>query len=63
LANLDLWNLKKIKLPDNRARGGSAVIIINNIQHSEREKYVTRDIQATTVTFEASKQRLTVSAV
>jgi hypothetical protein len=35
-------------------------IIRNNIKHFEKEKYVTRDIQATTVT---SKQRLTVNAI
>jgi hypothetical protein len=45
------------------ARGGSAVIIRNNIKHFEEEKYVTRDIQARTVTTETSKNRLTVSAM
>jgi hypothetical protein len=42
---------------------GSAVIIRNNIKHFEEEKYVTCDIQATIVTVETSKQRLTVSAI
>jgi GTP-sensing pleiotropic transcriptional regulator CodY len=44
-------------------RGGSAVISRNNIKHFEEEKYVTCDIQATIVTLETSKQRLTVSAI
>jgi hypothetical protein len=44
------------------ARGGSAVIIRNNIKLFEKEKYVSHDIQATIVTLETSKQRLTVSA-
>jgi hypothetical protein len=45
------------------ARGGSAVIIRNNIKHFEEEKYVTCDIQATIVSDETSKQRLTASAI
>jgi exonuclease III len=49
--------------PANTARGGSAVIIRNNIKHFEGEKYVTCDIQATIVTVETSKQKLTVSAI
>jgi hypothetical protein len=47
----------------NTARGGSPVIIINNIKHLEEEKYVTCDIPATIVTVETSKQGLTVSAI
>jgi GTP-sensing pleiotropic transcriptional regulator CodY len=42
--------------PANTARGGSPVIIRNNIKHFEEEKYVTQDIQAAIVTFETSKQ-------
>jgi hypothetical protein len=49
--------------PANTARGGSAIIIKNNIQHFEEEKYVTRDIQATLVTVKTSKQNLTVSTI
>jgi GTP-sensing pleiotropic transcriptional regulator CodY len=49
--------------PDNTARGGSAVIIRNNIKQFEEEKYVTCDFKATIVTVETSKQRLTVSAI
>jgi GTP-sensing pleiotropic transcriptional regulator CodY len=49
--------------PANTARGGSTVIIRNNIKHFEEEKYVTHDIQATIVTVETSKQRLTVSVI
>jgi GTP-sensing pleiotropic transcriptional regulator CodY len=49
--------------PANTARGGSTVIIRNNIKHFEEEKYVTCDIQATVVTVEASKQKDTVSAI
>jgi hypothetical protein len=49
--------------PANTARGGSAIIIRNNIKHFEEEKYVTRDIQATIAITETSKQRFTVSAI
>jgi hypothetical protein len=45
------------------AQGGSTIIITKNIKHFEEEKYVTRDIQATTVTTETSKQGLTVSEI
>jgi ssDNA-specific exonuclease RecJ len=47
----------------NTARASSAVIIKNNIKHFEEGKYVTRDIQAITVTVKTSKQNLTVSAI
>jgi hypothetical protein len=49
--------------PANTARGGSAVIIKNNIKHFEDEKYVSSDVQATIVTVETSKLILTVSAI
>jgi hypothetical protein len=49
--------------PANTARGGSAIIIKNNIKHFEEGKYVTRDIQATIVTVKTSKQNLTFSAI
>ena len=49
--------------PANTARGGSAVIIKNNIKHFEEEKYVTYDIQATVVTIETTKQKYKVSAI
>jgi hypothetical protein len=49
--------------PANTARGRSAVIIRNNINYFEEEKYVICDIQATIVTAETSKERLTVSAI
>jgi hypothetical protein len=49
--------------PANTARGGSAIILRNNIKHYEEEKYATHEIQATIVTIETSKQRLTVSAI
>jgi hypothetical protein len=48
--------------PANMARGGSDVII-RYVKHFEEEKYVTCNIQATIVTVETSKQRLTVSAI
>jgi hypothetical protein len=45
------------------ARGGSAVIIRNNIQHFKEEKYATCDIQTIIGTTVTSKQRLTVKAI
>jgi hypothetical protein len=49
--------------PANTARGGSALIIRNNIPHYEEEKYATPSIQATTVTLLSTNQTLTVSAI
>jgi hypothetical protein len=49
--------------PANMAQGGSTIIIRYNIKHIEEEKYVTRDIQATNVTIDASKPRHTVSEI
>lgn len=49
--------------PANTARGGSAVIIKSNIKHFEEGKYTPHDIQATIVTVETSKQKLTVCAI
>jgi exonuclease III len=49
--------------PANAVWGGSAVIIRNNIKPFEEENFVSRDIQATIVTVETSKQRLTASAI
>ena len=49
--------------PANTVRGGSAVIIKNNIKHHEEEKYATYYIQAATVTIETTKQKLNVSAI
>ena len=49
--------------PANTARGGSAVIIRDNIKHYEEEKWATVDIQATSVTIVTTKRTLTVSAI
>lgn len=49
--------------PANTARGGSAVIIKDNIKHYEEEKYITCDIQATNIAVETTKHKLTVSAI
>lgn len=35
--------------PDNTAKGGSAIIIRNNIQHHEKSKYQSEHIRVTTV--------------
>lgn len=50
--------------PDNTARGGSAVIVNNSIQHYEEEKYETKEIQATTINVVTKNHhRITVSAI
>jgi exonuclease III len=49
--------------PAYTARGGSAVIIRNNIKHFEEKMYVICDIQGAIVTVGTSKQKLIVSAI
>lgn len=49
--------------PANTARGGSGVIIRKNIRHYEEENFMTRDMQATTLTLLTTKQMLTISTI
>jgi endonuclease/exonuclease/phosphatase family metal-dependent hydrolase len=49
--------------PDEKAHGGSAVIIKHSIQHYERAKYELPNIQATSVTIADKTSELTVAAV
>lgn len=50
--------------PDNRARGGSAIIIKESVKHYEEAKYISQEIQATSVTLTLANQRvLTLIAV
>lgn len=49
--------------PSNNARGGSAVIIRENIKHYEEQKYSTGPIQATTVKIRTNKWQYNVTAV
>jgi exonuclease III len=60
---LQYYNTYHTIHPDNTARGGSAIVIKNNIKHLEEDNYVTRDIQATIVTVATIKQKITVSAI
>lgn len=48
--------------PDNAARGGSAIIIKNNILHYEEIKYNTREIQATAVSVSIRHSQITLVA-
>lgn len=49
--------------PDNTARGGSAIIVKNNICHYEEQKYETKEIQATSISIKTKNHSLTVTAV
>jgi len=49
--------------PTNRARGGSAVIIRNNIQHHEEKHICTEKFQITNVSIKTKQQFLTIGAV
>lgn len=49
--------------PANTARGGSAVIIRENIEHWEEEKISEINMQVTSVTIKTLNQKLTVSAL
>lgn len=49
--------------PDDKSRGGSAVIIKDNIQHYEGPKYATKEIQATIVRIQTKKGYNTIAAI
>lgn len=49
--------------PDGKARGGTALIIKNNIKHHETEKYATERLQATSVNIEDKTGTITISAI
>jgi exonuclease III len=50
--------------PQNTARGGTAVLVKDNMVHHihEEAKYVTNEIQATAVTIEMKRQAITFAA-
>jgi hypothetical protein len=48
--------------PENTARGGSAVLVKDNIKHYEEQKYETSKIQATAVKIMMGKYKITVAA-
>lgn len=49
--------------PDNNAKGGSAVIIKENLQHYEEANYVTEKVQLTAVTLRTLRYPLIVAAI
>ena len=49
--------------PANKGRGGSAIIIRENIKHWEEEKIAEKNMQVTSVTIASLNQTLTVSAL
>lgn len=49
--------------PDNDAKGGSAVIIKENIQHHEEPNYVTEKMQVTAVKIKTNRYSLTVAGI
>lgn len=49
--------------PDNTARGGSSIIIRENILHKEEVEYKTEEIQATAVSIKTGSYQVTITAV
>lgn len=49
--------------PDNKARGGSAIIIKNTIKHNEELNFQTAEIQLTVVEIQSIKQKLQLGAI
>lgn len=49
--------------PENTAKGGSAVIIKENIQHYEEAKYDTEEIQATAVSIKTRNYSIVVAGI
>ena len=57
------YNVYLTNHPQNTAKGGSAVIIKENILHYEESPYRTREIQASSVSVNTKNYRLTITAV
>lgn len=49
--------------PQDAARGGSAILIKDNITHYEESKYATEYLQATTIKIKTSKHQYSISAI
>lgn len=49
--------------PDNTARGGSAIIIKENLSHCEQHKYVEQCIQAVAVCIKTKRYPITISSI
>lgn len=49
--------------PENKARGGSAILIKNNMQHYEELKLETLKMQATTISIKANNKEIKISAI
>ena len=49
--------------PENSAKGGSAVIINENIHHNEETKYDTEGIQATAIHIKARNYSIVVAVI
>ena len=49
--------------PDDKCRGGSAVIVKDNIKHHEKSKYATREIQSTEVNILTKGGYISIAAI
>lgn len=49
--------------PDNSAKGGSAVIVKENITHFEEEKYQTEEIQATSIQVQTKNYYIVITGL
>jgi len=58
-----VYNLYHIFHPEKSAKGGSAVIINQNIHHHEETKYETEGIQATAVCIKAMNYSIVVAGI
>lgn len=61
--NIPQYNIYHTIHPDNKARGGSAVIVRSNIEHHEENKISTEEFQATTIAVKTTTGLLSVTAI
>ncbi len=61
--NIPNYNLYCANNPNNRARGGAAIIIKNNLSHYELPKVELEQIQASNVALKTNNGLITISAV
>lgn len=61
--NIPNYKVYSTNHPDGKARGGTAIIIRDNIRHHERDKYTKDHLQATSVSIEDVHGPIIMSAI
>lgn len=61
--NFKGYNFYHTPHPSNNARGGSAIIVKNNITHYEEASIAQEENQVTAITINTGRQKITIAAI